>query len=301
LSYLYADLYFLTNLGMNFFTLWLAARLGKLTTSAGRLALAAATGGTYALAFLVPSLEWLFSSPGRLLFSLLMVGIAFCPRTWREFGRAAGWFYAVTLVTGGTALALGFLSRSPQAVIGGVWVYAGGVRWWILAVSLLGGVSLLGSALGELRRRWRGSLLVPVEFTFAEETIALSALVDTGNRLRDPLTGSPAVIVETAAFSGLLPAGVHVHLQDPPDLAGVASRLEGTHWAARIRVLPFQSIGQPTGLLMGFRADGMILRDRGREIRVADVIVCTCSRALSAAGEYRALLNPDLLDEGERG
>ncbi|HSW09800.1 MAG TPA: sigma-E processing peptidase SpoIIGA [Bacillota bacterium] len=300
MGYLYADLYFLTNLGMNFVTLWLAARLGRLPTSAGRLALASATGGAYALALLVPSLDWLFSPPGRLLFSLLMVGMAFSPRTFSDFGRAAGWFYAVTLVTGGTALAMGFLTRSPQAVVGGVWVYAGGVRWWILAAALVGGVSLLGSVLGEMRRKWRVSLLVPMELTFGQETITLPALVDTGNRLRDPLTGCPAVIVEATALSGLLPAGVQVHLKDPPDLAQVASGLEGTHWAARIRVVPFQSIGQPAGLLMGFRTDAMVLRDRGREFKVADVVVCACSGALSAAGEYRALLNPDLLEEGER-
>ncbi|MDQ7793963.1 MAG: sigma-E processing peptidase SpoIIGA [bacterium] len=298
MGYIYADLYFLTNLGMNFATLWLAARLGRLPGKPRRLAGAALLGALYALAFLVPSLHWLFSPVGKVCFSLLLVAVAFAPRTWRALGRATAWFYGVSFLTGGIALGLGFLTGSPSAALGGVWVFGGSVRWWVLGCSTGGCLLLAGTLLTGTRRRLRQALLVPVELIFGDDAVTLRALVDTGNRLQDPLTGSPAVVAETAALKGVLPDPVWACLAGGTDLGGTVEGLAGTSWASRLRVVPFRTVGEPAGLMVGFRPDRIIIHDQGRRREVADAVVCTYPRPLSVAGEYRALLNPDLLEEG---
>jgi len=50
---------------------------------------------------------------------------------------------------------------------------------------------------GYVRRRFREWLLyVPIEIHFGDIWFQVNALIDTGNRLKDPLTGSPVILLE---------------------------------------------------------------------------------------------------------
>ncbi len=298
MTHIYADLYFLTNMGMNLATLWLAARVGRLPSRPWRLVAAAAIGATCSLALLVPSWHRLLSPIGKVCFSLFMVSVAFAPRGLGALARATICFVGASFLVAGGGLALAHLGGGPAETLGGVWVFAGGVRWWVLAWSIFGGSVLVGATLGEVRRRWRQGLLVPVELVFQGRSVTVEALVDTGNRLRDPLTGSPVVIAESAALAPVLPPTLRDCPASAADPGLAAVALSGTAWATRLRLVPFRSVGEPAGLMVGFRPDALIIHDRGRRLKARDSVVCVYPRPLSVAGDYRALLNPDLLEEG---
>ncbi len=161
-----------------------------------------------------------------------------------------------------------------------------------------GTVLLLGRwGLAALPRNFlQGLLRVPVRIRVQGREVALQGLVDTGNQLVDPLTGTPVVVVEYAALAHLLPRQVQeVFAQGGEvDLEGLV-KTAGAGGALPLRLIPFTTIGKRHGLLVGFRPDEIRLALGGREVRTSRVVIGIYNRCLSPCGGYRALLHPDLL------
>lgn len=133
---------------------------------------------------------------------------------------------------------------------------------------------------------------VPVVINFGGRRIVAKALVDTGNHLRDPLTNTPVIIVEKALFKNILPKY--------PEMPGhnweeVASQFKGTWWEARVRLLPFHSVGASKGLLLGFMSDGIYIELDHQTIYRPKVVVGVYHGTLSQEGQYQALLHPELI------
>ena len=100
----YVDLLLLVNLTMNMLVLWATARFAQQAVSMARLFLGAALGAIYALLALFPDLHFLFSLPGKILFSLIMIGVALQPRSLTRLFSLAGYFYATSFVIAGAYL-----------------------------------------------------------------------------------------------------------------------------------------------------------------------------------------------------
>lgn len=85
----------------------------------------------------------------------------------------------------------------------------------------------------------RGSRLIPVELTYGTQTLRLTALRDTGNTLRDPITGKAVLIVDASVarrLTGLEPAALRNPVQTLASVPG-------------LRLVPYQTVGD-TGLLL---------------------------------------------------
>ncbi len=360
MRYVYADIFFLVNFLFDFSLLYLAGRLGRAAIRGRRLCLAAAVGGAYSIASILPDLAFLMSLPVELLVGVLMVAVAYPPPAGRPFGRAVaslatlvGLFYTSAFVLGGASLAYVYLTAGAAGASG---VGAAGAAGTVGAASLsslagggLGVGAVFPAALfGAVLLHWAmragrersalASLEVECRVVVSGLAAEFSALVDTGNRLRDPLSDSPVVIVEYRAVGAILPpafdpaparrggraagaraararaSGVRApedgeafdpagggeegpsDLDDEPDLGRLAAALGGSPWSARLRVIPFTSLGRSSGLLVGFRPDEFVVGRRGRAVRRTDVVVCVSPRPLSAEGTYRALVPPEVLE-----
>ena len=140
---------------------------------------------------------------------------------------------------------------------------------------------------------------VNVNVTFGRSTFRVPALLDTGNRLRDPISGYPAVIVEFSAIKNVMPREIRDALESTNgdyEMSGIYEAISSSEWSSRFRIIPFASLGNEDGMMMGFRPDELTVR-HGREIlSTSKAVVCVKSgqRPLSTAGDYKAILNPDL-------
>ncbi|NLS45555.1 MAG: sigma-E processing peptidase SpoIIGA [Firmicutes bacterium] len=177
--------------------------------------------------------------------------------------------------------------------------YLSGYR---LIPTLLG---LLGTILitteigwGFVRRRFQEWLFyVPIEIYFGDIHFEVNALIDTGNRLKDPLTGSPVVLLEYNTAAKFLPEEVKRAFMafDAGDLGLISELLENSTWLPRFRVIPFVSIGEEKGLLPGFRADKILILDKVRDFSAKNVVIGIHISKLSEEGTFSALLHPDVL------
>ena len=131
--------------------------------------------------------------------------------------------------------------------------------------------------------------------------VSVRALVDTGNSLVVPISQKPVIVAELAALRGILPDSVNALFDkgEQNDLAALAKSFEDADLHNRIRMVPFKSLGDVNGVLIGFRPDGVVVGGSARPARndgiVKDVIIGICDFKLSEDGEYAALVNPVLL------
>ena len=276
----YADLLFLINAGMDGLCLLLTGKLLHRRVKAWRGAVGAVLGGAYAVvALLLPDLG---QAPS--LLCDLAVCVAMCAIVFGEGRRgwvkgllsSVGVYFALSMALGGVMTALyHLLNRAGVAALlselsGGSGDGLG--SWLFLLLVLIGGaVSLWG---GRFLRQSRAVRLCTLTVELDGKTASLRGMVDSGNLLRDPMSGRAVVCAEGVALGKLLsPALAAVMGGKSPDSVGLSSAD-----ARRVRVIPTET-ATGAGMLYGFLPDRLILTDGEGEREVDAVIAVTTVRA----------------------
>ncbi|MBQ7800761.1 MAG: sigma-E processing peptidase SpoIIGA [Oscillospiraceae bacterium] len=219
---IYLDLVVFLNFLVDFLLILGTNRLAGYPPGAGRGALAAALGGIYAGLCLVPGFAFLGNRLWRLVSLTGMAVLAF------------GW--------NRSALQRGAVFVLLSMALGGIALGMGNGTFWMLLVSA-GAVWLLCRA--SFRGNLGGREYVPVELTWQERTLSLIALRDTGNTLRDPLTGEQVLVAGADVARELLGLSEHQLLHPVETLA--SGVLPG------MRLVPYRAVGQPGGMLLAVR------------------------------------------------
>ena len=295
----YVDTLFLVNLVMNYIILWTTAKLASLSVKNWRLLLGASLGGLYSIFILLPNFIYLNSLWIKLIFAGLIPLVSFFPLSPRSFLRVLGYFYLSSFLAGGTAMALVYFgSHSPYlSYLGKGFTYVNHFNIWTMIITIITIVFLVHLAwMARQRKNLEDLFSVPITLFFADQKIELEAMVDTGNQLKDPLTGTPVIIAEYKALIPILPDEIKEIFETIPenDLEGVYQLLSKSPWCARFRLIPFTSLGKANGMLLGFRPDEIIVREKGQRIKVNKAIVGIYNKSFSLEGNYQALLHPEI-------
>ena len=273
----YLDRVFLLNLLLDYLLLLAAAQLSGRTLHRLRLLVCAAGGGAYAVLTFLPGCGFL-----RTPLCQLAVGsiIALCAYGGR--GRPALLFLLLSGGLAGFVLALGLWAGSPTGLLGRV--YRGEVSWPLLRGAALGFYVLLRLLLGQGARHGGGELLkITISVCGRKQTV--TALHDTGNTLRDPVSGRPALVLERNAAEELWPPEVAAVLASPLPPEEKMARLHRQGAAVTFSLLPFRSVGTPAGLLLAARSDYIEINGR----RYPRTPVALSEHPVSDGGGYHAL------------
>ena len=273
----YLDRVFLLNLLLDYLLLLAAAQLSGRTLHRLRLLACAAGGGAYAVLTFLPGCGFL-----RTPLCQLAVGsiIALCAYGGR--GRPALLFLLLSGGLAGFVLALGLWAGSPTGLLGRV--YRGEVSWPLLLGAALGFYVLLRLLLGQGARHGGGELLkITISVCGRKQTV--TALHDTGNTLRDPVSGRPALVLERNAAEELWPPEVAAVLASALPREEKMARLHRQGAAVTFSLLPFRSVGTPAGLLLAARSDYIEINGR----RYPRTPVALSEQPVSDGGGYHAL------------
>lgn len=269
----------LTNLVVDTGLLWMAVRWAGGRPRWGRLLLGGASGALYAVATAMwgPAWPWLLGWEVKLAAALVMAAVA-CGWPGRPPAvRVFLWLVAGGFGLAGVALGAQALVSAPGAVPLAPWV------------AVLAAFGLLVAATGRYTGRvglTPTRLIRGVAIRVGAVSARVQALLDTGNRLVDPLSRLPVLVCETGALAGLLPAClVEAVEQDTPARLTVDLPRE---WQHRLRLIPFRSLGRNSGVMVGFRPDEVVWASG--EVAATAMVVGLCAGKLGASGDYQALL-----------
>lgn len=273
----YIDLYFLVNTGMDFLCLLITSALLHRKPRRWRLLLGAAVGGVYACLILLLGAAGLTGMLLDLGAALVICALAFWERRMplARLLRAAAVQIVTSAFLGGVmTLLFSFLNRLelPLEKLEGdgpsVWVFA--------ALALISGVFTLRG--GRLLGRANKKSGVTVEATLFGVSVTLRGMVDSGNLLRDPVSGRGVMVVDRRALEGLLPS--EALGEDFPTDHRIASRL---------RVIPVRT-ASGEGMLRAILPDRLTVGE-GTERETVDYLVAVAPLGDRADG-FEALLPP---------
>ena len=135
---------------------------------------------------------------------------------------------------------------------------------------VLGGIFLYG-----MRHQMGLRQIVRVELTHKGNTVRLNALRDTGNTLRDPVTGKPVLVVDANVADQLTGLTLH-QISEPVETMGIVPGM---------RLIPYRTVGNTQGLMLAL----LVKRSKigGKK---GSTIVAFAPQILDENGRYQGLL-----------
>lgn len=197
-------------------------RLSSHPPGTRRAVLAALVSGVYATGCLEPSCAFLATGPWRILALGITAAVAFGLSRW-AVRQGLIW------------LMLKFALHGAATAFGG-----GSVGSVLLAACAIAGLYVWGFAGGG-----SGQELIPVELNYLDRHWKLTALRDTGNTLRDPITGEQVLVA--GADMGLKLLGLSSGQLSTPVETLAAGLAPG------MRLIPYRTIGQGNALMLALR------------------------------------------------
>lgn len=280
----YVDLFFMINFSMDFLCFFLTSQLLGDKLPLFRTLLASAVGGIYANVALFLSTGGIFSVALDVLVCVLMCLIAFGGQ--KGLLARTCVYVAVSMALGGFMTAIfALLNRAEPSLDG---IEGDGISAWLLA--LLAVVSALLTLVGGRffrRKSAKKYTYVCVRMNGKEKNIR--ALCDSGNLLREPLSGKACVIADVGAVSELISAELTAAVKSKS--AEGIDRLK-TDTARRIKLIPTKT-AVSDGLLIALRTDGLLVGELG-SMREVDAYLAMCELG-SAEDNVQALVPTELL------
>lgn len=277
----YADLLFLINAGMDGLCLLLTGSILHRRFSRIRVYLGAALGGIYAVCSLFLETGKTAALLADIGVCLLLCALVFAGKRsggMRGFLSATAVYFLLSMTLGGIMTALynlfnrlGVADWFPTEGDGpGTWLFA--------LLALMGsGITLLG---GRFFKKSASIQACRVTVELNGRRLELDGMVDTGNLLRDPLSGRTVICGETSLLLPFLSPGLALAIREQ----GYVPALSKDE-ARRIRLIP-ASTATGDGLLAGFLPDRVqityIQKGRKQEREISAVIAPVALTATQA-------------------
>lgn len=305
----YIDLIFAANLLIDGVLLWLTGWLVKMKVSWWRLALSSLVGALYVVMMFVPELSFLYTFLIKFGLSVIMLWIAFGFRSLQSYLRALGAFYIINFAAAGGIVGVHYLLQSSGDIWNGImFTSAGGQAhqlkigfWFVLACLplVLFLFKLIHSS--RLRREQLETYIGEVSVDIDGVNVTCQGLLDTGNRLSDPLTRLPVMVMEASLWEGQLPASWKGRLtQSGADKLLLEADGQSFAWQDRMRLVPYRGVNRGSSFMLALKPDLVRIKLGEETYQSKRVLIGLDGGTLSGDGAYRAIIHPDLAQKEQR-
>lgn len=286
----YADLLFLINFSMDFLCYYITSKLMHRKLPSVRAIIASAIGGVYAVLILlsgvVPPLE---------LVCNIIAGVIMCIIVFAKKGTRPGRVLLSSLVYVGVSVALGGLMTAIFNMLnllglplGSIEESGDGIPVWLFAIlaAVSGTATLAG---GRFFKKKQSQRTADVEITIKDKTVRLSAILDSGNLLRDPISGKSVIVTDIVRMKDALPSELirAVKEKDPSRLSSL-----DRDSSKRLHLIPSRT-AHGEGMLYAMKPDRMTICN-GKDKREVDALFAPVVLDGTAHG-FDALLPSELM------
>ncbi len=298
----YLDVVLVENMCMNYIILFATAYILKIKVKHWRLLLSALIGSIYAILGYMQILEIYSNTILKIVLSIVMVYIAFISKNIKILLKQVVIFYLTSFVFGGCAFALLYFVR-PQEILMKNGLYIG---TYPLKIALLGGIvgfTITAVAFKVVKNRIsKKDIFCQIHIFIEEKEIQTRAMIDTGNILKDPITGMPVVVVEKEILQKIIPTGILECLEKwmGGEKIDEEFREKNIEFISKLRMIPFSSLGKQNGMLLGFRVSRIILEKEGEGEEIKDIIIGIYDQSFTKKGNYHALIGLDIWERSEK-
>lgn len=293
---IYIDVVLLENLIMNYIILFTTGLVMKIKTKHIRLILASLLGAIYSVIAYAGILKAYSSMILKFILSIIIVFVAYNPQSVKRLCKTLLLFYLTSFVFGGAAFALIYIVK-PQDIIMKNGLFLGTYPLKTVMLGAIIAFCVIIAAFSVVKNRIsKKALFCEIEIKVNGKIVKTKAMVDTGNLLKEPITNTPVVVVESTLLYECIPKEILYNLENiiGGDFEKVPNNIK-EQYISKLKLIPFSSLGKTNGMLLGIKADYIKIRTDEQETEKNNVIIGIYDKSLTKRGEYQALIGIELL------
>lgn len=256
---IYIDVIIVENLIMNYIILYATALITKSKISYLRIFLASLVGSLYVTIQYITNLNLYYNNIFKIILAIVMVYIAFNVKDIRKMLKKLLIFYLTTFTFGGVATYLIYVIKPQELVIRNGMYVGTYVLKVIFIGAIIGSIVLILSFKLVKNKITKKDMTCKVKIKINDKDIILNAIVDTGNMLKEPLTGNPVVVVERTSLYEVIPKEILNNIDNilGGDFEKIPENMKN-EYIPKLKIIPFSSLG---------KQNGMLIRNKTRKIR----------------------------------
>ena len=292
---IYVDIIIIENLIMNFIILYATGLILKNKISFIRLLLASLIGAIYSALQYISNMKILSNIIIKTILSIIIILIAFHPQNIKKMCKQLLMFYLTTFTFGGVATYLIYVLK-PQNIIMKNGMYVGTYVLKVIFIgAILGTVILLISFRISKNKISKKDMICKIKLKLNGKEIILNTMVDTGNMLKEPITGSPVVVVEKNSLYDVLPKEILNNTESilGGDFGKIPEDVK-QEYIPKLKFIPFSSLGKQNGMLIGIKPEKLKIINEEIEEEKENAVIGIYSKSLTKRGEYNALIGIEL-------
>ena len=292
---IYIDIIIVENLVMNYIILYATGLISKNKISHLRIIFASIIGAIYAVTEYISKLNIYSNILLKIILSIVIVFIAFYPQNVKKMFKLLVLFYLTTFTFGGVATYLIYVLK-PQNIIIKNGMYVGTYVLKVIFIGAIVGTIILIIAFKFAKNKiTKKDMICKVKIKLNGKEIVLDTMVDTGNMLKEPLTGNPVVVVEKTSLYDLMPKEIlnNTELILGGDFGKIPENIKN-EYISKLKIIPFSSLGKQNGMLIGIKPEKLYVINEQSEEKKDNAIIGIYNKSLTKRGEYNALIGIDL-------
>lgn len=280
---------------MNSIILYATSIILKLKPKFFRILISSVIGSIYSIILYITEMKIYSSIISKIILSIIMTYVAFNPQNVKKMWKQILIFYLTSFVFGGVALYLIYFLK-PQDILMKNGMYVGKN---ILKIILLGGIVafvVIKISLKIIKTKISSKdMYCNIKIKLNEKEVETTAMLDTGNLVKEPITNTPVIIVESSLLYEMLPKEILNNLEEVlnGNLSDIPEEIQ-EKYISKMRCIPFKSLGKENGMLLGIRADEIEVIKEDENKIIKNAIIGIYDKSLTKRGEYRALVGIDL-------
>ncbi len=263
---------------MTYFILYAVSLVLKDKVQTIRVLTASVFGGIYSCFMFFEKFSILYSFLFKIIFSLFTVFIAYKSKGFFIYIKKVIVFYLVSFILGGVTFFVVSLANVKNVMT------ANGVYYFEIPIHLFLVSSLIcyffvSFFSGEYTYN-KKMCYKTVNVCLNGKLVNLICLVDTGNLLTDPITNESVIVCELDAIKSIFSKKTYDFFKDY--ICDIKDEID----KIKIRIIPFTSLGNESGFLLGFKPDFVFIDGN----KVNNVVIGVYNKKLSNKHNYNALI-----------
>lgn len=274
---MYLDLYIIENLLINYIIISCTSILTKNINSSKQKITGAVVGTIYSIIYLFPRFYLLYTLPSKIIFIVIIGLISFVCTDKKDFIKILKIFFLVNFfICGSTYFIIYFTGIEHikiSFIIISVYISC------IILKKIYSDITLINH-IKEFTKE--------VTISFLGEDFKCTALLDSGNLLKDPLSKSDIVMVSSYLLEKYLPENYNYEYVDVLLVEEIINNLS-EDISSRVRLIPYShATSNKMSMILGFKADYLQIDNK----KIGNIVLGISN---FKDENYNAILNPSII------
>ena len=292
----YIDVVFLENLILNVIILYATSLIAKTNLKIIRTLISASIGSIYAIMYYIFQIGLYSNIIFKFVLSVIMIYVAFNPKEFKTLLKVLILFYLTSFVFGGASLSVIYLVNAQRINIQNGMIIGKYTMNTILTGIIIAFIVIVIAFKIIKSKISKNDLFCDIRFKINNKEIKTKAMLDTGNLLKEPITNIPVVVAEHKLLYDVIPNEILDNIENilGGDLEDISDEVK-SDYISKLKVIPFTSLGKQNGILLGIKADELIVEEMNSEKKIDKVIIGIYNKELSKKRTYSALIGIDVI------